>query len=76
MMPHPTSPLMYGAHGHIAAPLKLEDRGQFQPCEVLQHDQDGLFIHPVFDVGVAFWSYCQIWCLVIVMRRPDLGLTA
>lgn len=21
-------------------------------------------------------SYCQIWCLVIVMRRPDLGLTA
>lgn len=54
MMPRPAFPLMHG--GHIAAPLELEDRGQFQPCEVLQHDQDGLFIHPVFDVGVAFIS--------------------
>lgn len=52
MMPCPSLALMHA--GHVAAPLELQDRGQFQPCEVFQHDEHSLFIHSVFNVGVAF----------------------
>ena len=46
--------LVHGAHGHIAAPFELQDGCQFYACEVLQHDQDGLFIHAVLNIRVAF----------------------
>lgn len=54
MMSRPKYHLVHRAHGHVAAPFELQDGRQFHACEVFQHDQDGLFIHAVVNVGVAF----------------------
>lgn len=53
-MPPPTFALVHGAHWHVAAPFELQDGREFQSREVFQHDQDGLFIHPIFNVGITF----------------------
>jgi len=46
--------LVHRAHGHVAAPFELQDGRQFYACQILQHDQDGLFIHAAINVDIAF----------------------
>lgn len=47
---------MHGYQRYVTAPLQLQDRCQFQPGKVFQDVENGLFVHAVFDIGVALFA--------------------